>query len=606
MSDPNELIADIIDSAPATIGGGSFSASAPQPPPWVRESSQSLAAAAADDDGQLDAAIRDCAALDHSDTDNGKRLRAYFAGDLLVMAEKDAQGGAALTWNGKIWDLANGAAGALMMAQRVGDFIAREADHLTATPYEHEAIEAAAAAKKQIAPLEALPFASLTDEQKAQIATLNGRIEAGEIARNALDARKKARRKFGISSKNAARVVSMLNMAAPHLRRDPHSFNADALKVACESHTLAFVRRPDPDCPDPDVVRLRWELDALPGHRRDDLITALVPVAYDPEAKAPHWQAFLDYFMPSPGQDDKRRTLQQYAGAGLLGIILQHVMFHYGEGSNGKSVFLETLLRLLGPSFAVSLPSESLVNTNMRTGGAATPDIMRLFGKRMLRVHELPKDKPLDESLVKQITGGEEITARALNKGYVDFVNRAKPHMSGNGFPRIDGTDHGIWRRMLVMHWTQTMPKEKRREFEAVVTELLTDAPGIFNWLIEGALDFLNYGGIYEAPEVAEATQDYRFEMDTTAQFAADCIEAAPGEEVTARTLYNAYVAYCAASAKTPVKETRFGRTMKTRYKRRDDRIRVYLDIRLHDVPEAPRNAGDGYPPPPEATDYAA
>lgn len=70
----------------------------------------------------------------------------------------------------------------------------------------------------------------------------------------------------------------------------------------------------------------------IQGHRREDLITALVPVAYDPDAKAEKWLAFLDRFQPKAAP---RRTVQQFYGLGLLGIAIQRVMFHHGLGANG-------------------------------------------------------------------------------------------------------------------------------------------------------------------------------------------------------------------------------------------------------------------------------
>src|SRR5262249_35859529 len=155
-------------------------------------------------------------------------------------------------------------------------------------------------------------------------------------------------------------------------------------------------------------------------------------------------------------------------------------------------------------------------------------------GKRFLRVPEIKGDAPVQEDLIKRITGGEQITARTLFKGYVDFQNKAKPHMSGNAYPRIDGTDHGIWRRILVMHWTETIAAEEQRNFEDVVCELTAEAPAILNWLIAGALDYLN-AGFYVANDVKAATQDYRDEMDTVGQFIRDHVEVVEGSTVQAR-----------------------------------------------------------------------
>lgn len=543
-------------------------------------------------DGKVDReALRACAELDQSDTDNSKRLMRYFGADITMIAEEGSAGGVYLTWSGTHWDVADGLAGAHKLAQRIGGLIGLEADYITATPRERDAIRDGERAKADLPRLMAempLDRRAWTDTQRTRLQEFEMAIDAMKSAKAALAARRKDRRRFGVASKNQARIENMLKAAQPHLRLPPAAFNADDFVIVTRTHTLRFARELDLECPDPDIERWHWHLDAVKGHRREDLITNEIAVDYDPEVKPVKWLAFLDRCMPAVAQANKRRTLQAYSGLGLLGVVLQHLMFHYGEGANGKSVFLETLVRLLGDSFAVSLPPETLTGTGDRNAGGAAPDILRLFGKRMLRVPEIKPGVALQEDFVKRITGGETVTARGVyGKGYIDFQNKAKPHLSGNGFPRIDGTDNGIWRRMLVMHWTETIPEAERRDFEDMVKDLLTEAPAILNWLIEGALDYLNHG-LYIADEVRTATQDYRDEMDTVGQFQRDCVEAAVGERVTARAMYEAYKAWCAANAKAHVLETKFGRVMKTRIKREEKRIREYLDVRLHDVPPMP------------------
>lgn len=544
--------------------------------------------------------LRACAALDQSDTDNGKRLRRYFGDDVLVLAEDGSPEGQYLVWKGTHWDIAEGPAEARKLAQRIGGLIGLEADYIEASPRERVAIEQGEQAEYDLKRLlKELPKEKdWSDEQRARVDALENAVAAMKQAQADLKARQVARRRFGVSSKNQARIENMLKAAAPHLRRPAEAFNRDPFLVATLSHTLRFVREPDPECPDPDATRYRWRCDAQPTHERGDLITALVPVQYDAAARPDKWAAFLDRFMPLPAHADKRRTLQQFSGLGLLGLIIQRLMFHYGEGANGKSVYLETLMRLLGDSFAVSLPPETLIGGGDRNAGGAAPDIMRMFGKRMLRVPEIKPGAALQEDLVKRITGGEKLTARTLFKGYIDFQNKAKPHMSGNGFPKIDGTDHGIKRRILVVHWTETIAEADQKDFEEVVKGLLSEAPAILNWLIEGALDYLN-NGLFIAEDIRAATQDYFDEMDTVGQFVRDCVEIVEGQSVTAREMYEAYKAWCAANAKTPVLETRFGRVMKGKIKREEKRIRRYLNVRLHDVPsvsgraEAPPHPAD-------------
>ncbi len=558
-ADPLKQIVDLVEGADDA--------------PTTHDACDELGPSDAEDSGADPTIVARCAALDHSDTDNGKRLREHFGRDLLVMAQSGVAGGDWLGWDDTHWDQSGGLARATMTAQKLGGRIALEAAHLDFTKDERAAID----------DVERYDDADESKPAKA------ARAAAAE-AQKALKGRRAARWRFAVTSKNKARYSNALDAAAPHLRRSPDEFNAAPMLVATKTHTLRFVREEDPGSAETPVYSARVE--ALKGHRREDLLTGVIPVAYDPEAKAPKWQAFLDRTMPDLAI---RRTVQAYSGTGLLGILLQNLMFHHGFGANGKSVFLETLTRLLGESFAVGLPAESIVGSGERAAGGPSPDIERLFGKRMVRVLELPEGTPFKEDLVKRLTGGERFPVRTLYKGFYEFQCRATPHMSGNGFPRIDETDQGIWRRMLVVHWAVTIPKEERRDFEEMVADLLTEGPGILNWLIEGAIDFLSHGLVVAAP-VEKATEAYKDDMDPIGRFVADCVEVCPGQNVGARAMYDAYVSWSKANALTPRFETKFGIEMKKRFTKDEKRTRSYLDCRLHDVPTRPDEPASGFP----------
>jgi putative DNA primase/helicase len=547
-------------SAPQT------STHAPAPPVGSEPSEQTLA---------------ECALLDESDTDNAIRLTKYFPDQLLVMQAAGVTGGDKLVWSGRHWDIDGGEAGAALIAQRVGNYIQKEADFMEAAPWETRMIEAGKAASVELDQLDELDDDKLTDEQRARARELRKVIDDGENIDSDLKNRKKSHRKFGVQSKNANRIKAMLECVSPRLRKPIEEFNASALSVATQTHTLVFHQDIDMECPDPGTTRYTSRIEARKGHRQDDYITALVPVKYDKAAKAPLFEAWIEQMMPDP---EVRRTLQQYCGVSILGVPLQYFMFHYGEGANGKSVFLEMLVRLLGKSFAVGLPTESIIGGGDRGAGSASPDLIRLFGKRMVRVLELPEGKPLQSELIKKLTGGEEIPVRTLFKGFIDFMPRAKPHMSGNGLPKITDTSNGIWRRMLFVRWPIMIAEEDRRDPEVMVLEFLSEASGVFNWLCEGAKDFLACGQIYIAPGVRADVLAYRKEMDIVLQFVEDCVEKAEGQHVQARDMYAAFKDWCAVNTKSVLFETRFGRDMK-RHCQRDDksRLRKYLDVKLRD-----------------------
>ncbi len=555
------------------------------------------------DDGEPQATLRDsrpvdrgvvktCAKLDHSDTDNAERLQRHFGEDMLVLAQSKARKATYAIWDGTHWDIDTGDPRSLAVAQQLGGRIAMETEFLQYSPEELEVVKAAKEALKKTEN-ERTPL-----EKKLANVALN--------AKENLAKRRKRRMDHAVTSKNKARLEAMLTCLAPHVMRGPDDFNVDPLKVALLDHTLVFsrktetVRNPAYDDPDdnrddlPEYIEQKVaKVEAIKGHKRSDLMTQIVPVAYDKKAKCPKWTAFLERMLPS---EDVRRMVQVASGLGLVGLTVQKLFFHYGFGANGKSVYMETLCRLFG-DIAVTLPSESFIGEG-NSGGAASPDMARLYGRRFLRVKELPEGEDLRENLVKDLTGGEDFTVRDLFQGYFDFKPIFTGHMSGNGYPRITGTDNGIWRRMVVVHWPVTLKTEEQREFEDVVSEFRPEYSGILNWLIEGVLIFLREG-LLIPDSVKLKTQEYRDEMDPTSAFAARCIEPDEHGQVTARDFYQAYVDYTVDQGGRPISLTKFGLIMKKKYRREDGRIKTYFGFRLSDVPKsAERTGASDYEPP--------
>jgi len=561
------------------------------------------------DDEISEETFRFCAGLDQSDVDNGQRLIAYFGRDLLVRQEDDVAAGQMLAWTGTHWDLAGGEALAHLIGQKVGDMIKREADYIDATPTEARAIAAGEKAAKELNDLD--PDSDTTDAILARIKELNDLVAAAKKARASLSSRRANRRKWGVGTKNAGRIANMIKCAAPHLRRHPDAFNADPLKVATLTHTLSFVPVRDDDDPEPDgnrplidreTGRVQYRLKAVRGHDRDDMLTAVIPFAYRPNAQCRDFETFLDLFQPEP---KKRRTVQQYSGMSLTAQPVQRVMFHTGTGGNGKSVFLEVLARVFGDGLSVGVPAETVSGQVQNNPSAPTPDIARCYAKRYLRIAELPKDAPLKMETIKKLTGGERWPVRTMYKGYFEFKPTAKPHMSGNGEPKFDGSDGGMKRRLAIVEWSVTLPPERHRDFEDVVSEIVADGPGILNWLIAGALDFLNNGFVL-SDDVLQTTAEHFAEMDPVGQFADAHVSIdAGGAGVPARSMYLAYKTWCEVNGKAHMHETRFGRTMKKKFKRDDSgRVHRYVDVALHDVPDSPslprqhKTPNDGYQPP--------
>jgi putative DNA primase/helicase len=515
-----------------------------------------------------------CAALDHSDTDNGKRLLRHRGADLANMLEEGSDKANWLVWTGKVWDQSDGSKQALAIAQSIGGLIGLEAEFLNHTPAENAAI------------------------RKATTEPTEDNLKAKAAASLALEKRQGKRRAFGVSSKNLPRMNAMLTCSAPFCVVKPEAWNAEQRLVYVANGALRFNREEDVERSGEAPAYVGRVAFTPDGWRREDRVTRMVPVAYDPKAECPRWRGMIARFLPEELVPGVARVVQIYSGLGLTGLPVQRLFFHYGTGANSKSVFLEVLARVLGP-LCEGLPAESISGQSQNAAGGASPDLARLPGVRFLRITELPQGEPLREALVKRLTGGEKIDVRTLFKGYFSFQPQFKAHLSGNGYPTISGSDHGIWRRMAVVPWKVTIPEAEQRDFEEVVQELVAEAPGILNWLIEG-MRLYDSEGLKFPSAMVDAAKEYRDEMDPISLFIERCIrpaDPAADAQIRANFAYEAYTAWSEASGKKPRSQTSFGRVMGSRFQKRETNSgNVYIDIELHDVPlrpSRPRNPDD-------------
>ena len=270
------------------------------------------------------------------------------------------------------------------------------------------------------------------------------------------------------------------------------------------------------------------------------LITKLVPTQYNPEATCPMWIGFLNRIMDR--NDGMITYLQRAVGYAMTGSTREQCLFIlYGRGANGKSVFLETLSAMLN-DYAMRTPTDTLLVK--RTGGIPN-DVARLKGARLVTAVEADAGNKMAESLVKQITGGEKITARFLHREWFEFQPQFKVFLATNHKPVIVGTDHAIWRRIQLIPFTVTIPADEQDKDLAL--KLQGELSGILTWAVRGCIEWQRLG-LQPASEVVGATNSYRTEMDAVAGFLEDCCMLEAGAYVTMVSLYKAYSAWCDAT----------------------------------------------------------
>ena len=180
----------------------------------------------------------------------------------------------------------------------------------------------------------------------------------------------------------------------------------------------------------------------LQPHRRKDLITALAPVRFDPDAKCPLYEATLDrFFAKNP---ELIAFWDRLCGIFLTGDVQNRCLpILYGMGDNGKTTITGAILGMLGPDYAVIAPPDLLI---VARGQRHPAERAYLFGKRLVIAMESEEGR-LNESLIKQLTGSDPITARGMGENFWTFNPTHKIALCTNHKPIITGTDHAIWRR---------------------------------------------------------------------------------------------------------------------------------------------------------------
>ncbi|MBX3084606.1 MAG: bifunctional DNA primase/polymerase [Anaerolineae bacterium] len=287
------------------------------------------------------------------------------------------------------------------------------------------------------------------------------------------------------------------------------------------------------------------------------LITKRVNVDYDKRAKCPTWVKFIRRVMNN--DDEMVDFIQRALGYTLTGDVGEQCLFFMiGTGRNGKSTFIETLISLMS-EYTVKLPTESLM---ARAGTGIPNEIARMKGMRLVVARETDENQRLAEATVKDLTGGDTITARFLNQEWFDFKPTHKLWMYGNHKPLIKGTDAGIWRRIRLVPFTVTIPVEERDP--SLPFKLEAEMSGILNWILEGCRKW-QQSGLGDPRAVKHATAEYREEMDVLAEYLSERTTTKPDAKITAKTLYADYSQWCDEMGEKPLSQRTLGLRLKER-----------------------------------------
>lgn len=325
-----------------------------------------------------------------------------------------------------------------------------------------------------------------------------------------------------------------------------------------------------------------------PG-RRSDMVTMQCPVEFDPDAQCPRWLNFLgDIFEPHP---ELIPFVKRALGYSLTGDTREECLFIlHGGGRNGKGTLLRTVQNILG-NYAQTADFSTFTADKEKKGDIRN-DIARMKGTRFIATSEASEGIRLAEGTVKNLTGGDIITARFLHAENFDFLPTHKIWLSVNHLPTIRGTDKGIWSRIRLLPFDVSFAGREDMELKA---DLALEWSGILAWLVQGCLEWQEFG-LGEPEAVKTATKSYRDDSDQVGRFIKErCLTGInpilqKPYEVRARQLYQTYKSWAEEVGEYVLKETAFGRSLSEKSVRKDrsEYGNVYYGVGLMYVKTTP------------------
>lgn len=379
-------------------------------------------------------------------------------------------------------------------------------------------------------------------------------------------AQKSARRAaFASGVEKFARTDPGLAVTAEHWDSDPFLLGAPGATVDLRT---GFARKPDPA----------------------DGIMRQASVAPADTADCPLWRAFLD--QTTGGDAELDRFLQQLCGYALTGSVAEHALFFvYGAGGNGKSVFLNIFAHLAGSYAATAAMDTCTASAHDRH----PTDLAALRGARLVTASETEEGRAWAESRIKQMTGGDPITARFMRRDFFTYHPQFKLVIAGNHKPVLRTVDDAVRRRFHIIPFTRR-PVSPDRELES---KLRAEVSGILRWAIEGCLDWQR-NGLSRPDAVARETDSYFAEQDLFGLWLEDTCTVDRNNshlwEESAR-LYESWKAYAKAAGEDPGSSKQFGeRLSRAGFERDLKRVGKPVRVRLGLMLKHPETHHDRWP----------
>jgi len=294
---------------------------------------------------------------------------------------------------------------------------------------------------------------------------------------------------------------------------------------------------------------------ALRPGRPEDYITKVTAVA--PGGDCPTWVRFLARVTGEA--PDLQAFMKRIAGYALTGLTSEHALFFlHGLGANGKSVFISTVAGMMGHYHRTAAIETFTASHTERH----PTELAMLHGARLVTATETEEGRPWAESRIKTLTGGDRISARFMRMDFFEFTPQFKLLIAGNHRPGVRSVDEAMRRRLHLVPFGVTIPKEERDP--GLADRLREEWPGILSWAIEGCLEWQGRG-LAPPPAVTSATADYLDAEDSFATWLDECCSLDRAAQTAVGLLYESWSSWADGAGERPGSRKRFSQTLEAR-----------------------------------------
>lgn len=311
-------------------------------------------------------------------------------------------------------------------------------------------------------------------------------------------------------------VASILDMTKTEAFLKDHKFDVDRAAINAMNGELHWTGS-------------LWD---LRPHSRESYRTTIIPVTYDPGARAPRFEQFLgEIFRDDADREDKSLLVFEMTGYCLMSSCEYERFFVlYGPGANGKSVLMDTIAAVVGPEHVCAVQPSQFENRFQRA---------HLHGRLVNLVTEIAEGHEIADAQLKAIVSGELTTAEHKHKPPFDFRPFCTCIFGTNHLPHTRDFSDALFRRAILIGFNRVFAEAEQDKH--LKDELRKELPGILNFALKAIAGVVARGHFTVPASTQELKSSWRITCDQVAQFIDDkCRTGSDLKEISAQ-LYRAY-----------------------------------------------------------------